>query len=102
MNHKFQHFFVSGGRITVVSELVYESGEYPTAIRFAVAFCSPKDIFNKQLGREIAIGRLESNSEEFSRTIPIRNNRKPAYYYLRNLIVATIFGTMDVPRWVHL
>ena len=30
-------------------------------IRIGLAFCSPKDKFNKRIGREIAKGRLERN-----------------------------------------
>ncbi len=103
MNYKFQHFSVNGGHITVVSELIYPEFEYkyPIAIKFAVSFCSPKDVFTKKRGREIAVSRLETESFEFARLIPIRNYTKPNYLSLRNLVLATIDATMELPRWVY-
>lgn len=46
----------NGGAVTVACEVVPDTEDY--LFSFGFAFCSPKDRFNKKIGRLIASGRL--------------------------------------------
>lgn len=52
------------GVITIASEIDNTTGKK----HFGIAFCSPKDIFNKKLARKIAIGRLNKHTSKFHMT----------------------------------
>lgn len=43
--------------VTIATKI---SPDYPNTIKVGFAFCSPKDQFNRKIGRKIAIGRMES------------------------------------------
>jgi hypothetical protein len=107
--YKFQHIrpnFHRGnddnhqGAITVASNLdVDPITGIPNTLEFAVSFCSPKDNFNKELGRKIALIRAQNQDTNYYRKIPLSGNRKLKRYEISDLITATVFATMRIPRW---
>ncbi len=98
-DYKVQHIDLLFGKYTVVSRLNYYNGEFPLDFEFAVAFCSPKDTFNKKFGVALAYERLQNKDPKFYRTVPITNNKKPDYRSLRNLVTAILWSTIEIPRW---
>jgi len=107
MTIKIQHFqpynvYSHHAKYTVVSRLIYKEDEqFPSGFEFAVSFCSPKDQFNKKSGRIIAYSRLQNKDKEYYRHFDLTAKHNPKYLDLRDLIVSTIFATMNIPRWLR-
>lgn len=70
---KLRHIRVIDGNIisgrggATVSAIVKEDG---TVVKWAVAYCHPKDNFNRHLGRVKATGRMNSKTQSFT---PVTN-----------------------------
>ncbi len=88
------------GAVTIVSNLIYEpEQQFPTAIEFAVSYCSPKDQFFKKRGIEIATRRLQDKHSDYYRKVQLTARRKLYCYELDRLISATIATSMSRPEW---
>ena len=56
---RFRHLrFKQGGAVTIAWHNEYDLDSDIKHVSYALAFCSPKDSFNKKLGRIISKGRL--------------------------------------------
>jgi hypothetical protein len=104
----YMHLHVGMGRVTLAlrHKLCAAKGD---EVEVGVAFCSPKDQFNKARGRNIARGRLEQAGNQ---TMAFQSNgEEPLKRQLYDIFFAlmtqtpnknqTVMHSVDIPRWAN-
>lgn len=64
---RFSHFGLGAGHCTIAYQLDTNRKATRRFVRYACSYTSPKDHFNRKIGRKIAEGRL--NSGKFTETV---------------------------------
>jgi hypothetical protein len=84
------------GVITVASELIY-NGDY-VVVNAGVSYSSPKDIFKKSLGRQIAQIRMKDCYTSIDIKLEVDEiNHKG----IMNAILNTVYEMKSYPDWAH-
>lgn len=103
------HFRSGDGHRGGVTVAYYTSADKPGV---GLAFCSPKDVYNKKLGRTIASGRLEINADTsesegfygfgFCPSVVYGASSSDTVRNIRNMLEEMYAGGEDAsesPRW---
>lgn len=93
------------GAVTIATRLFKTEDGTPLALKYAVAFTSPKDQFTKKIGAKIALERLDDDpgriteNRTYSRVLTVTNR-----YYNNDMllmaVVSDILLNMPYPRSV--
>jgi len=87
----FMHFELGGGRVTAAVEVA------DGAAKVGLAFCSPRDQFERRKGRLISEGRLAAGKHFCE--LPLVPDERVKKQVLDHLM-ATFHGAEGVPQWV--
>lgn len=87
-------FFIKPGVLT----LAVEGTSDPDIVNYGYAWCSPRDQFNRRLGRTIAVSRLRNAFRSCHVPIPIKDlsAEKLALRVINDLMLNEL-----VPRWTY-
>lgn len=78
-------------------EILHDSGTVPIDIHYSVAFCSPKDMFSKKVGRAVAVEKFTSGNTKQITIVKVDTSNK-AGWQLQNALVriAILSDIIDV------
>jgi hypothetical protein len=84
----------------VLNKQTVEGSEH-FVVEYAAAFCSPKDQFNKRLGRAIATGRLRKSKQSIDSTLLVKDEPKSGKFaqIARALNVVLNDSESTAPGW---
>lgn len=101
---KFHHIYnpinhKTFGSMTILTSIQYNDSHPtlpPFSILYSIAFCSPNDHFNKKIGRNIAIHRVNNNESQFT---GITNPKTPKHNDIILSILCDLIAYNNYPDW---